>query len=281
MDKNINNNENTIIFTIGRMNPPTSGHMLLIRQMIQKAVELNLTQINIILSATVDKKKNPFSCSQKRFFLSNSSITPSMIQILKTQMANKEPANSEKINQIQVKIVCMDDATDPKYGSHPIIKSVNYILYNLYGYPRDNLQMILLIGEDRKSDYDWLKKTLENREDAPSVSLQIVGLERPEGAMSATKMRNLALNEHWDDFRVNMQTTGVSDETIREIYDGIRNNMTNDKTTTKRAKVFTNGPSSKKAKILGGYKKKKTKKLIKKAKKNRRQNKIKTYKNNR
>jgi nicotinic acid mononucleotide adenylyltransferase len=270
MEKNIINNENTIIFTIGRMNPPTSGHMLLIKQMIQKAIELNLTQINIILSATVDKKKNPFSCSQKRFFLSNSSVMPSMIQMLKQQMIDKDAINSEKINQIEVKIVCMDDATDPKYGKHPIIKSVNYILYDLYGYPRDGLQMILLIGEDRKSDYDWLKKTLENREDLPSVNLQIVGLERPEGAMSATKMRNLALNNHWDDFRVNMQSMGISDETIREIYDGIRNNMISDKSNTKRALSTSMGPSSKKARN-GGYKKKKTKerKMIKKLKQKR------------
>jgi len=36
------------------MNPPTTGHLLLIKEMIYKAVEDNLTQINIILSHSED-----------------------------------------------------------------------------------------------------------------------------------------------------------------------------------------------------------------------------------
>ena len=254
MNKNIENNynnENTIIFTIGRMNPPTTGHMLLIQKMIEKAIELNLTQINIILSATVDKKKNPFSCNEKRFFLSK--ISPSMIQMLKEQMIEKQPEYAEKINKIQVKIVCMDDETNPIYGKHPILKSVNHILYDLYGYPRENIQMILLIGEDRKDDYDWIKKILSEKTNLPPVNLEIVGLDRPEGAMSATKIRNLALNNEWDNFRANMLPLGVSDDNIREIYNGIRNNMSVEKTTGKRK--GTNDTVATKRTRTGGKKK--------------------------
>ena len=67
--ENTINNENTILFTIGRMNPPTSGHMMLIRKMMLYALNNNLTQINLILSGSVDNKKNPISCTEKRNLL--------------------------------------------------------------------------------------------------------------------------------------------------------------------------------------------------------------------
>ena len=80
------NDENFIIFTIARMNPPTSGHTLLIKQMIMEALSRGLTQINIILSATIDDKKNPLDCNEKRNLLLDSSETLSMIDFLKQQM---------------------------------------------------------------------------------------------------------------------------------------------------------------------------------------------------
>ena len=61
-------NENNIVFTIARMNPPTSGHMLLITQMIKKALLLggSNVKIGIVLSHTQDNDKNPLRCEEKK-----------------------------------------------------------------------------------------------------------------------------------------------------------------------------------------------------------------------
>ena len=59
------NEETTILLTIGRMNPPTTGHLLLIKTMLQQALRENLSQINIILSHSQDTKKNPFIVNKK------------------------------------------------------------------------------------------------------------------------------------------------------------------------------------------------------------------------
>ena len=215
---NTKNNENTILFTIGRMNPPTSGHMLLIREMMKQALEKNVKQINILLSATVDNKKNPLTCGEKRFFLLNF-----MIHHLRELMKIENPTKREQIDEIQVKIVCMDDVLNPNYGKHPILKSIEYILRDLYSYPRENLKMILMIGEDREKDYFWIQKSLQERN--PPITVEILGLDRPEGAMSATYIRQLALNGDLETFRKEMEVTGLNEESILKVYNEIREKL--------------------------------------------------------
>jgi len=235
-------NESTIIFTIARMNPPTSGHMLLIKTMMLKALELNLTQINLILSGTVDKKKNPIKCSEKRFFLLDQTLHPNLIEALKTQLINENPTKTEEINGMQVKIVCMDDPLDPEiYGKHPIFKSINFILMN-YGYPKDGLNMILMIGEDRISDYNWIQKSLQER--TPPINLDIQGLARPEGAMSATFMRNLAVSGNFEEFDQNMAQTGLDEVAIKQMYDDIRVGLSPVPTVSRKKKATNGGRSS-------------------------------------
>lgn len=219
------NTENTIIFTIARMNPPTSGHTLLIKQMITQALSRGLTQINIILSSTVDDKKNPLDCNEKRTLLSDSSEAISMIDYLKEQMKREDPRNSRQIDMITVKIICLNDDIDPKYGTskYPIPRAINYMLGEFYGYPKPNLNAILVIGEDRLSDYEFIKKSLAEKQ--VPVVLDILGLPRPEGAMSATEIRNNAINNEFPQFRDKMAVTGLTDEKIEQIYRKIRDRI--------------------------------------------------------
>ena len=62
---------NSIIFTIGRMNPPTTGHLGMIYQMLEEANKQGLHDIFVILSHSQDNKKNPLLCSEKREFLNS------------------------------------------------------------------------------------------------------------------------------------------------------------------------------------------------------------------
>jgi hypothetical protein len=215
MENTINtiNNENTILFTIGRMNPPTSGHMMLIRKMMLYALNNNLTQINLILSGTVDNKKNPISCNEKRNLLIHFLLSHQK-ELLKIE----NPSLSSKIDELQVKIICMDDVLNPEYGTHPIMKSVNYILKELYGYPRENIRMILFIGQDRENDYFWIQKSLRERNPQVSLDINSEGLERPEGAISATYIRQLAIDGNWDEFKNEMFKTGLDEPRAYSLY---------------------------------------------------------------
>ena len=81
-------NENTILFTLARMNPPTPGHLDLIRQLIEKAVEINVQTVYLVLSKTNDNKDDPISCSLKTTTLvgTETKTIQNMVQILKWDM---------------------------------------------------------------------------------------------------------------------------------------------------------------------------------------------------
>jgi hypothetical protein len=65
------NNSNTLIFTVGRMNPPTPGHLELISEMLTMAKAKNVKQIYIFLSETRGPK-DPISCADKVALLTGS-----------------------------------------------------------------------------------------------------------------------------------------------------------------------------------------------------------------
>ena len=58
----------TALVTIARMNPPTLGHLQLIKKMLLYATFVKEKDVFIILSSTVDKK-NPLSCNRKKELL--------------------------------------------------------------------------------------------------------------------------------------------------------------------------------------------------------------------
>lgn len=233
-------NENIIPFTIGRMNPPTTGHMLLIRNMMIYSIQNNLTQINIILSGTIDNKKNPISCKEKRNLLF-SFLLKHQKELLKIE----QPLNSSKLDNLKTNIICMNDIMNPSYGTHPIMKSIHYLLYEIYGYPRPNLNMVLFIGQDRENDFLWLKKTLGERD--PSIGLTIEPMERPPGAMSATFLRQLAISGDYDEFKKQMLETGLNDESsIQNLYEEIREKLyTNPAISGKKSRSKKGGKGNK------------------------------------
>lgn len=59
------NNSNTFVFTVGRMNPPTPGHLELIREMLTFASQHNINKVYIFLSERHDDNENPILCSNK------------------------------------------------------------------------------------------------------------------------------------------------------------------------------------------------------------------------
>jgi len=54
--------DNTFIFSFVRMNPPTPGHLELIKTMIDKAIDLGVNKSYVITSSSLDGK-NTLPCS--------------------------------------------------------------------------------------------------------------------------------------------------------------------------------------------------------------------------
>lgn len=195
---------NTIIFTIGRMNPPTTGHLGMIYQMLQEANKQGLNDIFVILSHSQDNKKNPLLCNKKREFLNT-----------------MKQANFEEIfPNITIHLLCMDD---PEFlsetGKPSTFAPVRYLAETYKPRPEN---MIMFIGEDRakpKNNYLFMKEILANpKEPNPPVNLDFHILERPEGAMSATYIRNLVKDDNRDRFIFEQVKTGLSVEEANELF---------------------------------------------------------------
>jgi hypothetical protein len=101
-------NKFDLIFTIGRMNPPTSGHALLLSELIRNAKINNTNKIGIVLSHTEDIK-NPISCEIKRTYI---------LQMI----SNMDPNIT---TDIVADVICKDDISN--YGKFPTT-SINYLL---------------------------------------------------------------------------------------------------------------------------------------------------------
>ena len=95
------NNSNTLVFTVGRMNPPTPGHLELIREMLTFAKEKNITQVYIFLSETRGAK-DPIPCADKVAVLTgsydhanNSNIWANVAEFARDSIQNV--ANAEQV----------------------------------------------------------------------------------------------------------------------------------------------------------------------------------------
>ena len=271
--------EPTILFTIGRMNPPTPGHMFIIEQLIVRSLHLGQTKFGIILSHTTKPPdKNPLDCEQKRRYLLSG-----MIDMLKEQMKSKEfdpPLTPESIDAIIPIVICMDDPTDPVFGKHPIIKSVNKLLTD-FNYPEIPVRMELVIGSDRSetsesSGYAFIRDSLSRKN--PPVILEITSLARDEmevpeeddedidsipQAMSASYMRRLVKKGKREKFFNIMRRTGLSNPMITDMYQQLEDKLSIPEAKTKKKGGFKRGKRGKSRKSKRYTKSKRSRKVKK------------------
>lgn len=230
--------KNTIIFTIARMNPPTSGHMKLIQTMMNANIalspdDLGHNSVYIILSHTKDNEKNPLTCSKKRQILESKG----MVQHIKDQ--------NPSLRDIEVKVLCMDDVVPEECGKHPILKqicNIRLMEQRIKGFQPS--EMKLFIGEDRANSYDFVISSLAKNN--PPIPVTPVVVERPVGAMSATFMRSLVTSDNKEEFMQAVIQNGLSEQDADDLYEELKYEMTpvvlKSKTpASKRRKVATEG----------------------------------------
>jgi nicotinic acid mononucleotide adenylyltransferase len=171
--------EQKIIFTIARMNPPTPGHMMLVKTLIKEAGK---NKVYILLQAGLGagkEKKNPLTCGEKKRYLLE------MIESL-------DPIGKN------VEVVCADDELDKDctQSSDPLRQICDIYKREKYN-PEKETTFYLWVGTDRVESF---KKFLGNVKYLPPNSKLITNeLARPEGGISGTKMRELARNKDEDE----------------------------------------------------------------------------------
>ena len=174
-------NNNTIIFTISRMNPPTPGHLLLIQKLIEEAIRQNVEKVFVILSKTNDNNENPIDCQEKINILGeNLDAMNNMVIGLKNQMKIElerqelEPSVLEntrsKIDRTEVFFICVrPHQQSPIFPLYDIVREYSNI---------PNLNLFMIVGDDRADFLDTIADSfLFKNENINSVGGQILARE--------------------------------------------------------------------------------------------------------
>ena len=197
-------NNNTIIFTISRMNPPTPGHLLLIKKLIEEAIRQNVSKVYVILSKTNDNNENPIDCQEKINILgktdNNMNNMNNMVLSLKNQMKTDlerqelEPSILQnirnKIDRTEVFFICVSPSQlSPIFPLYDIVRNYSEI---------PNLNLFMIVGDDRADFLDTIVDSfLFKMPNVASVNGQI--LEREDMAafknLSPEQLSTISIEE--------------------------------------------------------------------------------------
>lgn len=187
--------DNTFIFSFVRMNPPTPGHLVLIRMMIDKAMKLGVNKVYVIISSSLDGK-NPVPCSSEtiplpkknrqdnrvlerlsqRDLIYKSAVLEKMIQSYKQEMIQSEPDISKKTLLENLNVIVLCSRGSPFGFIYNIVKT-HYIDV---GVPKIN--MIFFVGRDRADFLDTVVDTFRTKDYVNSVDGEILTREGMEQA---------------------------------------------------------------------------------------------------
>jgi len=197
----------TAVCTIARMNPPTPGHAGLIETMITKAESMRLDEVHIILSGSVDFD-NPLEYAEKELVLER------MITSIKRKTGTRINVHIKPLGKTPLGPIGQIAESTP--------------------------DIHLVVGEDRKDDYNWLMRYLTE-----GVTVTVDALPRPEGAISATIVRRLARDsvghdEHYHELQ-RIYGDYINDATLTSIITQVRERIEVKKKTKSKGKGRTRG----------------------------------------
>jgi nicotinic acid mononucleotide adenylyltransferase len=230
--------DNTIVFTLARMNPPTPGHLYLIQRLIEEGINKNADRVYVILSKTNDNNENPIPCSEKINVLGTAGdMLKTMVKSIKEQLKSRTDDEDlkRKIDNIIVDNICVPE----QKGATPFTP-----LFSIAGSKTDvpDLNLFLIIGDDRANMLDSITDTMFKWENVHSVNGLI--LERPNmgefkklssdpeallrldiskipvGALSASFVRNLVKNRMRDQF-IELYRPYLDESKIPVLYESI------------------------------------------------------------
>lgn len=195
---------------MGRFQPPTIGHELLIR----KVMEMGGDPFVFVSSVTTPKDQNPLTATQKIAALE--SMFPEGVTFVDTA-------------------VCAPRCAGP-VAANDYLRGLGYT------------DITLVAGSDREPTFGpgagmW-KAGIANGVPAP----KFVGLKRTEGmgatSMSGTKARALARAGKFEEFKGAVQVGKIDDTAIRTLYDAIRARRGGTRRRKNRRRLTRNKASS-------------------------------------
>ena len=183
---------NTFIFSFVRMNPPTPGHLVLIKTLIDKAIELGSDKAYIITSSSMDGK-NPIPCSidiipkpktkadgaiidriTHSDLVYKSNILEEMVASYKRQLMEHEPIEEPRTAQIENLNVIVLCSTGSPFGFiNGLIKS-DFIDKGV-----SKINMFFIVGRDRADFLDTIVDNYRNTtyDFVNSIDGEILGRE--------------------------------------------------------------------------------------------------------
>ena len=186
--------EKTVYFTFGRMNPPTIGHEKLLDVLARKAAK---NPYRVYLSQSQDAKKNPLQYKDK------------------VKVARKMfPRHARSI------------MIDPK------VKTVFHALVKLYNEGYKNVAMV--VGSDRVREFDILIEKYNGKKGAHGfynfrkIDVISAGARDPDAegveGMSASKMRTAANSGDFAQFSQGLPKA-IGNAEAKKIYNAVRSGM--------------------------------------------------------
>lgn len=184
----------SIIFTIGRMNPPTPGHYELVENLFIHALKHHVRHIHIILSSKTDTCKNPLEPEYKRAFLFTY-----VIPYIKEKLINTELYIDEEIEKMEVDILLTHEHN--RTWSNDIYSTVLHLLTPLRG----KNKALFVTGPESTFSFD-------NRVDILRIPRTTL--------ISGTIVRTVAF-QSYKLFKVIYLPYDINDEDIEYMYDRI------------------------------------------------------------
>ena len=185
----------TVVFTFGRFNPPTTGHIKLIEKIVKTAKQYS-ADYRIFLSRSQDAKKNPLKLKDK-------------VKYLKLSVPKyKGGIRSEEIINV--------------FG----------ILVNLHeaGYEK----VVMVVGSDRVSEFGSILKKYNKKAarhgfyDFQEIEVISAGDRDPDAddvsGMSASKLRELASENNFEKFKLGV-SPNLSNSNAKGLFDALRSGM--------------------------------------------------------
>ncbi len=194
-------NDKSVLFTIGRMNPPTPGHKKLVQQMIVDALRNDIHVVFVNLTSTTglnnEGKVNPLACKDKKH------IVRKMIEQIKKELSREyDPV---EIESLQVIVNCADDEDIQNPEKPNQITDMLIGMFNkLKGFEEYNVRMMpehinfrLYLGEKDYGKFDWLERMFPFNDTKNDIRFEVrtIKVKRPPGDMSATYLRNLTIRD--------------------------------------------------------------------------------------
>jgi len=258
-------NKNTLICTVGRMNPPTPGHLFIIRRLLSNAVELGVDEIYVFLSSSQDNK-NPLVCDETQ----KKHILQKMVQSLKRKMGEESPEHKSAISDIRVMIECCEKS--------PVVGLFEKIYEKTTALPSELIHIYITLGEDRESIKFKVEGTVFHKDYLPRPGMENALADENAtkhatenateptvdiGSMSASLVRKIVQEGNKDRFESvysDYLSTTDMDDLYKWIDTGLKKPPKSPKTrpkSVKRKRDINEKKSPKSSKKRGGRKSRK------------------------